>query len=121
VQSNGIEISKQDDRSYRYLTLPNGLKVLLVHDATTDVAAAALDTSVGHFSDPEEVPGLAHFYEHMNFLGTAKYPDENEYSAFLNEHGGNSKCVARCPRRRRLGERPVCWPSCGLPLAATLR
>jgi hypothetical protein len=26
----------------------------------------------------------------MLFLGTEKYPDENSYSAFLNQHGGNS-------------------------------
>ncbi len=30
----------------------------------------------------------AHFLEHMLFLGTEKYPDENEYSKFLNHHGG---------------------------------
>ena len=28
--------------------------------------------------------------EHMLFLGTAKYPVENAYSAFLQEHGGSS-------------------------------
>ena len=26
---------------------------------------------------------MAHFLEHMLFLGTAKYPDENSYSSFL--------------------------------------
>ena len=31
-------------------------------------------------SDPDELPGLAHFCEHMLFLGTKKYPEENEYS-----------------------------------------
>ena len=35
---------------------------------------------LGHMSDPEELPGLAHFCEHMLFLGTKKYPEENEYS-----------------------------------------
>jgi insulysin len=28
----------------------------------------------------------AHFLEHMLFLGTEKYPDENEYSKFLLEY-----------------------------------
>ena len=41
-------------------------------------------------SDPKEAPGLAHFLEHMLFLGTEKFPVENAYSAFLNEHGGHS-------------------------------
>lgn len=39
-------------------------------------------------SDPPHLPGLAHFCEHMLFLGTEKYPSENEYSKFLSEHGG---------------------------------
>lgn len=41
-------------------------------------------------SDPDEAPGLAHFLEHMLFMGTEKYPVENAYSAFLNSHGGSS-------------------------------
>ena len=42
------------------------------------------------FSDPDDLPGLAHFTEHMLFLGTDKFPAENEYSTFLNAHGGSS-------------------------------
>ena len=79
--------SSGDDRLYRVLTLPNGLQALLIHDAETDKASAALDVGVGHWCDPPHLPGLAHFLEHMLFLGTDKYPDENEYSAFLNAHG----------------------------------
>ena len=41
-----------------------------------------------YMSDPRDVPGLAHFLEHMLFLGTEKYPDENEYDKFLSQHGG---------------------------------
>ena len=57
--------SSGDERSYRYLVLPNGLQVLLVHDAETDKASAAMDVGVGSWSDPNELPGLAHFLEHM--------------------------------------------------------
>jgi insulysin len=53
------------------------------------MAAAALQVSVGSFSDGD-VEGLAHFCEHMCFLGTEKFPDENSFSAFLNENGGSS-------------------------------
>lgn len=44
----------------------------------------------GYMSDPDNIPGLAHFCEHMLFLGTKKYPDENDYNKFLSEHGGSS-------------------------------
>ncbi|CAG9574977.1 unnamed protein product [Danaus chrysippus] len=82
--------SPEDKREYRGLKLSNHLKVLLVSDPTTDKSAAALDVNVGYLSDPDEVPGLAHFCEHMLFLGTQKYPEENEYNKFLSEHGGSS-------------------------------
>ncbi|XP_045516771.1 insulin-degrading enzyme isoform X1 [Pieris brassicae] len=82
--------SPEDKRVYRGLQLGNGMKVLLVSDPETEKAAAALDVNVGYLSDPEELPGLAHFCEHMLFLGTEKYPQENEYSKFLSEHGGSS-------------------------------
>ena len=42
-------------------------------------------------NDPEDRPGLAHFLEHMLFLGTEKYPDPGEYGRFISEHGGASK------------------------------
>ncbi|KAJ3101736.1 Insulinase (Peptidase M16) [Phlyctochytrium planicorne] len=77
-----------DDRTYRLISLPNGLDALVVSDPTTDRSSAALDVHVGFFSDPEEVMGLAHFLEHLLFLGTEKYPVENDYSQFLSEVGG---------------------------------
>lgn len=82
--------SPEDKRLYRGLQLKNGMKLLLISDATADKSAAALDVHIGHMLDPDELPGLAHFCEHMLFLGTKKYPEENEYNKFLSEHGGSS-------------------------------
>ncbi len=41
-------------------------------------------------SDPSSVPGLAHFLEHMLFMGTEKFPQENAYQLYLSNHGGSS-------------------------------
>merc|ERR1712106_776359 len=84
-----IAKSEEDKRSYRGLELNNGLKVLLISDPSTDKSSAALDVHIGHVSDPSHLPGLAHFCEHMLFLGTDWFPDENEYSKFLSQHGGS--------------------------------
>lgn len=37
-------------------------------------AACGLCVGVGSFSDPPEIPGMAHFLEHMVFMGSEKYP-----------------------------------------------
>ena len=34
--------------------------------------------------------GIAHFHEHMLFLGTKKYPSEEEFEEYLSGHGGSS-------------------------------
>ncbi|KAK6178603.1 hypothetical protein SNE40_013354 [Patella caerulea] len=88
--SDKICRSAEDKRTYRGLELTNGMKVLLVSDPETDKASAAMDVNIGHMKDPWELQGLAHFCEHMLFLGTEKYTEENEYNKFLNEHGGSS-------------------------------
>jgi len=88
--SHSIQKPDIDDREYKILKLDNGLTALLISDAKTDKSAAALDVNVGAFSDYEHLPGLAHFCEHLLFMGTEKYPSENEYSSYLSNHGGHS-------------------------------
>eukprot|EP00752_Nemacystus_decipiens_P012492 g11064.t1 len=89
-ESASLQISEQDDRKYRHITLPNKLQVLLISDPDTDREAAAMDVMVGQTSDPPHLQGTAHFCEHMLFLGSGKYPDESYFDAFLNSSGGSS-------------------------------
>lgn len=81
--------SPNDDRQYEAFTLPNQMKVLVISDPTTDKAAASLDVFVGSSSDPKDREGLAHFLEHMLFLGTEKYPEPDAYHGFISAHGGS--------------------------------
>lgn len=81
--------SPNDDRQYRLLTLDNEMQVLLISDPQTPKAAASLDINIGSGDNPEGRGGLAHFLEHMLFLGTEKYPNPAEYEQFITEHGGN--------------------------------
>ncbi|CAI5986657.1 unnamed protein product [Closterium sp. NIES-65] len=46
--------------------------------AAKKLAAAAMCVGVGSFLDPPDALGLAHFLEHMLFMGSVKFPDENE-------------------------------------------
>lgn len=79
-----MHISPNDNRSYRYLTLNNELRVLLIQDEQAQKSAAALAVNVGHFDDPSDREGLAHYLEHMLFLGTEKYPKVGEFQSFIS-------------------------------------
>lgn len=85
-----LEKSQVDDRQYSVIKLENGLTAMLVHDPHTENAAASLDVAVGHLSDPDDMPGLAHFCEHLLFMGTRQFPKENEYSEYLSKNNGGS-------------------------------
>jgi protease-3 len=43
-----------------------------------------MSVGVGSIHSPKEFEGLAHFLEHMLFLGTTKYPDASDYSNYLS-------------------------------------
>ncbi len=89
---DGTEVAKSpsDNRQYHSLTLDNDLRVMLVSDPEADEAAAAMDVYVGSGDDPDDREGIAHYLEHMLFLGTEKYPEAGEYQKFIQQHGGNN-------------------------------
>ncbi|GAB2665436.1 insulinase family protein [Vibrio panuliri] len=83
-----MHVSPNDTNQYRYLTLSNDLRVLLIHDQDAQKSAAALAVNVGHFDDPSDREGMAHYLEHMLFLGTEKYPKVGEFQSYISQHGG---------------------------------
>ena len=83
-----IEKNQRDSREYEFILLPNSIKCLLVSDPDCEISAASMNVHVG--SIHEDIPGLAHYLEHMLFMGTTKYPEENEYSNYLSDNAGSS-------------------------------
>jgi insulysin len=82
--------SESDTRKYQYLELDNKMKIVLVSDPEATASAASMNVAVGSTSDPSDCLGLAHFLEHMLFMGTEKYPEESYYATFLKENAGSS-------------------------------
>jgi insulysin len=80
----------RDRREKRVVQLDNHLTALLISDPDLNKSAAAIDVAVGSLEDPEDHQGLAHFLEHMLFLGTKKYPEVDGYQKFLNTKQGYS-------------------------------
>lgn len=81
------------DVEYSQFVLPNGIRATIVRDPISEKSACALAVGTGAADDPEDYPGLAHFTEHMLFLGTRKFPDENHYKKYVSKHGGSSNAA----------------------------
>ncbi|MGM0614884.1 MAG: insulinase family protein [Pseudomonadota bacterium] len=82
-------VSPHDERDYRVLTLDNGLQTLLVSDPQADKAATSMNIRVGSAQDPEDLQGLAHFLEHMLFLGTEPFPESDAYQGYISRNAGS--------------------------------
>ncbi|KAJ2543100.1 metalloprotease [Coemansia sp. RSA 1853] len=78
-----LEQSVGDTRQHQLIKLPNNMVVLCTSDPNSVDTAASLSVNVGSMADPKEFPGMAHFLEHMLFMGSAKYPAENEYTQYI--------------------------------------
>jgi len=79
-----------DWRTYRAFRLENGVTCVVVHDKESKTTACSVCVGSGASADPRELSGLAHFAEHMCFLGSKAYPVENEFKKYLSAHGGRS-------------------------------
>lgn len=83
------------DRKTAKIELENGLQVYLISDPQIEKSAAVLVVEAGSWEDPLEHQGMAHFLEHMLFLGTEKYPEEGSYERFLKSNNGFSNAFTR--------------------------
>ena len=89
-QASVIIKNAKDQRDYQHFQLDNGLQVVLVSDPNITNMSASLSVGVGSFHNPASQPGLAHYLEHMLFLGTEKYPEPNGFQKFIAANAGSS-------------------------------
>ncbi|OIN48160.1 coenzyme PQQ biosynthesis protein PqqF [Pseudomonas azotoformans] len=78
-----------------HLTLANGLRVSLRHAPRLKRCAAVLRVAAGSHDVPLAWPGLAHFLEHLLFLGTARFPTSEGLMAYVQRHGGQVNASTR--------------------------
>ena len=78
-----------------HLTLANGLRVSLQHAPRLKRCAAVLRVAAGSHDVPMEWPGLAHFLEHLLFLGTERFPTDEGLMAYVQRHGGQVNASTR--------------------------
>ena len=77
-----------DYREYRVIQLTNTMVVTLISDPDTRTASTSINVAVGSLCNPDDVLGLAHYLEHMLFMGTEKYPQENRADKYASDNDG---------------------------------
>ncbi|HEY0592459.1 MAG TPA: insulinase family protein, partial [Thermoanaerobaculia bacterium] len=71
-------------------TLPNGLKVIVVPTGFPNLVSLQIPVQTGSRNEVEPgKSGFAHFFEHMMFRGTEKFPNE-KYQEILTKAGAQS-------------------------------
>jgi len=81
-------LPKNEIRKFKLGKLTNKIKFALSEDDKIDKTYISFVIKAGSFFDPKEYQGLAHFLEHMIFLGSSKYPKENYFDKKLKQYGG---------------------------------
>ena len=77
------------------LRLANGLSVKLLHMPGAVRAAALVRVAAGSHDAPPEYPGLAHFLEHLLFLGSAGFAVPEGLLAYVRACGGQVNASTR--------------------------
>jgi coenzyme PQQ biosynthesis probable peptidase PqqF len=75
-------LSSHDER------LANGCQLQLLHRPRAGLTALWLRVAAGSHDEPPQWPGLAHFLEHMLFLGGARFCGEQRLMPFVQACGG---------------------------------
>ena len=90
-----------------HLTLANGLRVSLRHAPRLKRCAALLRVAAGSHDVPLAWPGLAHFLEHLLFLGTERFPAGEGLMAYVQRLGGQVNASTRERTTEYFFELPV--------------
>ena len=84
-----IKTPSLSSRKTAKIRLSNGLEAYLISDPNADQSAASLAMHVGSWSDSPDYPGIAHFLEHLLFMGSETYPGESAYIKQIWDNGGS--------------------------------
>ncbi len=79
-----------DERKYEHNILDNGMSIITINDKNIATSFVSLCVGVGSLADIKVgCSGIAHFLEHMLFMGNEKYPVENYFQTELSKYAGS--------------------------------
>lgn len=73
---------------FKLLKLKNNLRLILVPKTSTEVATVMVMFKVGSRRETDDIAGISHFLEHMQFKGTKKRPTAMQLAEFIESVGG---------------------------------
>src|SRR2546425_955815 len=85
---NGVYVSVNDKLNYRMITLKNKLQIFFVQNKDSNISSASLYVSVGNIDNPPDIDGMAHYLEHMLFMGSDLYPGGTYFQNQIANSGG---------------------------------
>lgn len=81
-----IDLTINDKRDIVGIKLNNGINVVLVSDPESKTSSCSVGVKAGYLQDKFE--GTAHFLEHLLFMGSSKFPEQNTYHSYIQMCGG---------------------------------
>lgn len=89
-KKNGIYVSSSDKLNYRLVKLENGLQIFLIQNKDTNIGSACMNVDVGSMDDTPGIDGIAHYLEHMLFMGSDMFPGGSYFLTQISNNGGHS-------------------------------
>ena len=83
-------IPKNETRKFKLGKMSNNIKYVLINNKSLDQTQVCVNVKIGSAMDPKRNMGLAHFLEHMLFMGNKKYPQEDFFDNHVKKYGGYS-------------------------------
>ena len=81
-----VDQTINDNRKIKGFILKNGIKIVLISDENINNSCCSVGVNAGYLQD--EFEGTAHFLEHLLFMGSEKFPSQNDYHSYVSECGG---------------------------------
>ena len=86
IQFFDIETSSNEKRNIKCVELENKIKMILISDSEINTSSCSVAVGAGYLQD--DFHGTAHFLEHLLFMGSEKYPEQNDYHSYIQINGG---------------------------------
>jgi len=87
-KTNNVYAPIGDPVDYITITLNNKLRIFLIDDQDSNISSALMYVGIGSKDNPPNLEGLAHYLEHMLFMGSDLYPGGTFVQGEISKYGG---------------------------------